>query len=97
MVALSDVLPTILEACGMPVPDPPAIIGRPLQGVAFAKVPEQTVVSEISHRGFVSSGIRTGQAKYIRRFSPQADELPMMAAMNSASEPWRPPTPPASP
>lgn len=75
MVALSDVLPTILEACGMPVPDPPAIIGRPLQGVAFAKVPEQTVVSEISHRGFVSSGIRTGQAKYIRRFSPQADEL----------------------
>ncbi len=75
MVALSDVLPTILEAMGMPVPDPPAIIGRPLQGVAFGKAPEQTVVSEISHRGFVSSGIRTGQAKYIRRFSPQADEL----------------------
>ena len=75
MVALSDVLPTILEAMDMPVPDPPAIIGRPLQGVAFSKVPEQTVVSEISHRGFVSSGIRTGQAKYIRRFSPQADEL----------------------
>ncbi len=75
MVALSDVLPTVLEACGMPVPDPPAIIGRPLQGVAFSKAPEQTVVSEISHRGFVSSGIRTGQAKYIRRFSPQADEL----------------------
>lgn len=75
MVALSDVLPTVLEAEGMPVPDPPAIIGRPLQGVAFAKVPEQTVVSEISHRGFVSSGIRTGLAKYIRRFSPQADEL----------------------
>lgn len=75
MVALSDVLPTILEAEGMPVPDPPTIIGRPLQGVAFAKAPEQTVVSEISHRGFVSSGIRTGRAKYIRRFSPQTDEL----------------------
>ena len=75
MVALSDVLPTILEALRMPVPDPPTIIGRPLQGVAFAKAPEQTVVSEISHRGFVSSGIRTGQAKYIRRFSPQTDEL----------------------
>jgi arylsulfatase A-like enzyme len=75
MVALSDVLPTVLEGVGLPVPDPPAIIGRPLQGVAFSNAPEQTVVSEISHRGFVSSGIRTGQAKYIRRFSPQTDEL----------------------
>jgi arylsulfatase A-like enzyme len=75
MVGLADVLPTILEAEGMSVPDPPAIIGRPLQGVAFGQAPEQAVVSEISHRGFVSSGIRTGQAKYIRRFSPQADEL----------------------
>ena len=75
MVALSDVLPTVLEAVGLPVPDPPAIIGRPLQGVAFSKVPEPPVVSEISHRTFVSSGIRTGQAKYIRRFSPQTDEL----------------------
>lgn len=74
-VALSDVLPTILEALDMPVPDPPAIIGRPLQGVAFAKAPEQKVVSEISHRGFVSSGIRTGASKYIRRFEPQTDEL----------------------
>lgn len=75
MVALSDVLPTVLEAVGLPVPDPPVIIGRPLQGVAFSKVPEPPVVSEISHRSFVSSGIRTGQAKYIRRFSPQTDEL----------------------
>jgi arylsulfatase A-like enzyme len=74
-VALSDVLPTVLEALEMPVPNPPAIIGRPLQGVAFSKVPEPPVVSEISHRGFVSSGIRTGSAKYIRRFSPQTDEL----------------------
>ena len=75
MVGLSDVLPTILRAMGMPVPEPPAIIGRPLQGVAFGTSPEPTVVSEISHRGFVSSGIRTGQAKYIRRFEPQTDEL----------------------
>ena len=75
MVALSDVLPTVLEAVGLSVPDPPAIIGRPLQGVAFSKVPEPPVVSEISHRSFVSTGIRTGQEKYIRRFSPQTDEL----------------------
>ena len=75
MVALSDVLPTVLEAVDLPVPDPPVIIGRPLQGVAFSKVPEPPVVSEISHRTFVSTGIRTGQDKYIRRFSPQTDEL----------------------
>ncbi len=59
----------------MPVPDPPAIVGRPLQGVAFGKAPEPPVVSEISHRGFVSTGIRTGKAKYVRRFAPQTDEL----------------------
>jgi len=75
MVALSDVLPTVLESLELPVPDPPAIIGRPLQRVAFGTAPEPPVVSEISHRGFVSSGIRTGQAKYIRRFEPQTDEL----------------------
>lgn len=75
MVSLADLLPTVLEALQLPVPHPPAIIGRPLQDVAFAQAPEPPVVSEISHRGFVSSGIRTGQAKYIRRFSPQTDEL----------------------
>jgi arylsulfatase A-like enzyme len=75
MVALSDVLPTVLEALDLKVPDPPAIVGRPLQGVAFGNAPEPPVVSEISHRGFVSTGIRTGVAKYVRRFAPQADEL----------------------
>jgi arylsulfatase A-like enzyme len=75
MVALSDVLPTVLEALNMEVPDPPAIVGRPLQGVAFGKAPEPPVVSEISHRGYVSTGIRTGKAKYVRRFAPQTDEL----------------------
>ena len=75
MVALSDVMPTILESQGFPVPAPPAIIGHPLQGVAFRTTPEPPAISEISHRGFVSTGIRTGKAKYIRRFSPQTDEL----------------------
>ena len=75
MVALSDVLPTILQEVRLPVPEPPTIVGRPMQRVAFESSPEPPVVSEISHRGFVSSGIRTGKAKYIRRFSPQTDEL----------------------
>ena len=75
MVALSDVMPTILESVGLPVPEPPAIIGRPLQGVVFRTTPEPPVISEISHRGFVATGIRTGAAKYVRRFAPQTDEL----------------------
>ena len=75
MVALSDVMPTILESLGFPVPEPPAIIGHPLQGVAFRTTPEPPAISEISHRGYVSTGIRTGKAKYVRRFAPQTDEL----------------------
>jgi hypothetical protein len=75
MVQVGDVLPTVLRALDLPVPDPPAIIGRPLQDVAFSGAPEPPAISEISHRGFVSSGIRTGADKYIRRFAPQTDEL----------------------
>lgn len=75
MVQVADVLPTILQSLNLPVPDPPAIIGRPLQLVAFSKTPEVPAISEISHRGFVSSGIRTSKDKYVRRFSPQTDEL----------------------
>lgn len=76
MVQVGDVLPTVLRALDLPVPDPPAIIGRPLQDVAFATgAPEPPAISEISHRGFVASGIRTSADKYIRRFAPQTDEL----------------------
>ena len=32
-------------------------------------------MSEISHRGFVAHGMRTQRDKYVRRFSPQEDEL----------------------
>jgi hypothetical protein len=37
--------------------------------------PEPPVVSEISHRGFVAHGMRTSRDKYVRRFSPDDDEL----------------------
>jgi arylsulfatase A-like enzyme len=70
-----DILPTILEEQGFPVPAPPAIVGQPLQPVLKGTAPEPPAVSEISHRGFVAHGMRTSKDKYIQRFSPQEDEL----------------------
>jgi arylsulfatase A-like enzyme len=67
-----DILPTILENEGLP--QPPGIMGRPLQQV-LAGAPELPALSEISHRGFVAFGIRTGHDKYVWRFSPEDDEL----------------------
>jgi hypothetical protein len=70
-----DVLPTVLEHFGLPVPPAPVISGHPLQAVVAGGAPEPPAVSEISHRGFVAHGMRTGKDKYIRRFSPEEDEL----------------------
>ena len=70
-----DVLPTILQEEGLPVPASPAIAGLPLQGVLTGETPERPAVSEISHRGFVAHGMRTRRDKYVRRFSPETDEL----------------------
>ncbi len=70
-----DVLPTILEEQGLPVPQRPAIAGEPLQGVVAGTITERPAVAEISHRGYVAHGMRTGKDKYVRRFSPEEDEL----------------------
>jgi arylsulfatase A-like enzyme len=70
-----DVLPTVLEHFALPVPAAPVITGHPLQAVVRGGAPEPPAVSEISHRGFVAHGMRTGRAKYVRRFSPEEDEL----------------------
>jgi arylsulfatase A-like enzyme len=70
-----DLLPTILEHFGLAVPTPPVIVGHPLQPVVAGGAPEPPAVSEISHRGFVAHGMRTGRDKYVRRFSPEEDEL----------------------
>jgi arylsulfatase A-like enzyme len=74
-VQVVDVLPTILAEEKLPVPQPPTIAGRPLQEVLQGGAPERAAVSEISHRGFVAHGMRTGADKYIQRFSPEEDEL----------------------
>jgi arylsulfatase A-like enzyme len=70
-----DVMPTVLKELGLPVPEPPAIAGRPLQAVVEGGAPEPPAVSEISHRGYVAHGMRTRRDKYVRRFSPDDDEL----------------------
>ena len=70
-----DLLPTILENLGLPVPLPPALAGHPLQGVLGGSVSEPPAISEISHRGIVALGVRTSKDKYVQRFSPEEDEL----------------------
>src|SRR5207245_9039383 len=70
-----DVLPTVLQEMGLPVPHPPAIAGHPLQPVVAGGAPEPPAVSEISHRGYVAHGMRTSRDKYVQRFSPEEDEL----------------------
>jgi len=74
-VQVVDVLPTILESQGLPVPKPPAIAGRPLQALRAGRASEPPALSEISHRGFVAHGMRTRKDKYIARYSPDSDEL----------------------
>jgi arylsulfatase A-like enzyme len=70
-----DILPTILESLGLPVPAPPVIAGRPLQPVVRGQAPEPPAVAEISHRGYVAHGMRTRTDKYIRVFSPAQAEM----------------------
>ena len=68
-----DVMPTLLEAMGVPLPAD--LVGRPLQRALESGEPARPALAEISHRGFVAHGVRTEQEKFIRRFSPDDDEL----------------------
>jgi hypothetical protein len=70
-----DVLPTVLESQGLPLPAPPAIVGLPLQRLLAGQEEKRPAISEISHRGFVAHGVRTEADKYIHRFGPETDEL----------------------
>jgi arylsulfatase A-like enzyme len=68
-----DVVPTVLQVAGLPIPKD--IVGQPLQRTVQGIVERRVAISEISHRGFVAHGVRTGGDKYVRRFSPEDDEL----------------------
>jgi hypothetical protein len=68
-----DVVPTVLEAAGLPLPAD--LGGQPLQRMLAGGAEPRPAIAEISHRGFVAHGVRTDADKYIRRFSPDDDEL----------------------
>jgi len=68
-----DVVPTVLEAMGVPLPGD--LAGLPLQRTIEGGAPARPALAEISHRGFVAHGVRTDGDKFIRRFSPDDDEL----------------------
>jgi hypothetical protein len=68
-----DVVPTVLEA--MRVEDGRALAGQALQRTLDGDAPPRPALAEISHRGFVAHGVRTEDEKYVRRFSPDDDEL----------------------
>lgn len=68
-----DIVPTVLESMGLPVPS--RLAGLSLTRAAEGGLPDREALSEISHRGFVAYGVRGGDDKYIRRFSPDDDEL----------------------
>jgi arylsulfatase A-like enzyme len=68
-----DVVPTVLEAMGVPLSAD--LGGQPLQRTLAGQAKPRPALAEISHRGFVARGVRTEGDKYIRRFSPDDDEL----------------------
>ncbi|HKZ32379.1 MAG TPA: sulfatase [Vicinamibacteria bacterium] len=68
-----DVAPTVLEAMKLALS--PDLAGRPLQRALERDEAPRPALAEISHRGFVAHGVRTEDEKYIRRFSPDDDEL----------------------
>jgi arylsulfatase A-like enzyme len=68
-----DVVPTVLEALGVPLA--PDLGGVPLQRVIRGETKPRPALAEISHRGVVAHGVRTEKDKYIRRFNPDDDEL----------------------
>jgi arylsulfatase A-like enzyme len=73
-VQLLDVLPTVLQTQGMPVPPAPAVAGRPLEE-SFDARPERPAVFETKYREYVAYGARTRGRKYVHQVHPQPREL----------------------
>jgi hypothetical protein len=74
-VQLVDVLPTILKAQGLPLPEAPAIAGRPLEESFDGTAAERPAVFETKYREYVAYGVRTRAHKYVRHVHPQPREL----------------------
>ena len=68
-----DVVPSVLEAMG--VERAKGLPGQPLQRALAGEGAPRPALAEISHRGFVAHGVRSEGEKYVRRFSPEDDEL----------------------
>ena len=68
-----DVMPTILHAAGADVPA--SVAGRSLQNVVAGDAPPVPALVETHHWDATALSVRTETDKYIRRFSPQDDEL----------------------
>jgi arylsulfatase A-like enzyme len=68
-----DIVPSVLEAAGLPLPAD--LGGIPLQHTLRGGEKSRPALAEISHRGFVAHGVRTEKDKFIRRFSPEEDQL----------------------
>ena len=78
-VLLVDVLPTILNSQGLPVPSAPTVVGRPLDeafetGTDSTPV-ERPAILETKYREHVAYGVRTPVDKYVHHISPRDQEL----------------------
>ena len=74
-VQLVDLLPSILENEQLPVPSPPDIAGRPLITALDPGAAERLAILQNNHRGYAAYGAGTSEEKYIRRLSPEDEEL----------------------
>ena len=66
-------MPTILQVAGQDLPE--RLAGRPLQGVVDGSEPPVPALLETQHWDATALSVRSETDKYIRRFSPQDDEL----------------------
>jgi hypothetical protein len=74
-VQLVDVLPTILQSQGIPLPKAPTIVGRPLEESLAEATADRAATFEAKYREFISYGARTRVDKYVRQLYPENREF----------------------